>query len=58
MYYLKKLLKLRVVFDLLVKFENILLNDVLFCGFDLMNSFVGVLFCFWKDVIGVVVDIE
>lgn len=42
MYYLKKLLKLRVVFDLLVKFENILLNDVLFCGFDLMNSFVGV----------------
>lgn len=56
-FYFKKY-KIRVVFDLLVKFFGVLLNDVLMIGFDLINSLIGVFLKFRKDREVIIVDIE
>lgn len=57
-YYLKKLNKIRMVFDFFVLYEGILLNLVLFLGLDLINNLLGVFFCFCKERIVLMVDIE
>jgi len=50
--------KLRVVFDCSAKFCGISLNDTLLTGPDLINSLVGVLCRFRKEVVAVTCDIE
>lgn len=43
---LNKLGKVRVVFDVVVKYEGMLLNENLFQGLDMINNLVGVLMRF------------
>lgn len=50
--------KLRVVFDCSAKFCGISLNDTLLTGPDLINSLVGVLCRFRKELVAVTCDIE
>lgn len=50
--------KLRVVFDCSAKFCGVSLNDTLLTGPDLINSLVGVLCRFRKEVVAVICDIE
>ncbi|XP_068074145.1 uncharacterized protein [Danio rerio] len=50
--------KLRVVFDCSAKFSGISLNDTLLTGPDLINSLVGVLCRFRKELVAVTCDIE
>lgn len=57
-YYLKKLNKIRMVFDFFVLYEGILLNLVLFLGLDLINNLFGVFFRFRKERIVLMADIE
>ncbi len=50
--------KLRVVFDCSAKFCGISLNDTLLTGPDLINSLVGVLCRFRKELVAVTCDIK
>lgn len=47
-----------MVFDLFVEFDGVFLNKELLFGFDMMNSFLGVLICFRIEIIVVMCDIE
>lgn len=55
-YYLKKLIQIRVVFDFLVKYEGVFLNGELLSGLDFMNSLLGVFFRFRMEIIVVMCD--
>lgn len=57
-YNFKKLDKICGVFDFFVKFQGVLLNSVLLSGLKFVNDLIGVLLCFCKDVVGIMVDIE
>lgn len=57
-YHPRKPDKLRVVFDGSSKFHGISLNDSLLTGPDLINSLVGVLCRFRKEVVAIICDIE
>ena len=50
--------KIRVVFDAAAKHNNILLNEKLLKGPDLLNSLIGLLMRFRKDEYAVMEDIE
>lgn len=57
-YYFKKFDFICMVFDFLVRYEGLVLNDVLFKGLDLINNFLGVFLWFCKDEIVIIGDIE
>lgn len=57
-YYLKKLEKIRGVFDLLVEFNGMFLNKIFIIGFNFINNLQGILIRFRKEKCVIVVDIE
>ncbi|VDI78659.1 Hypothetical predicted protein [Mytilus galloprovincialis] len=57
-YHPKKPTQIRVVFDSSAKYDNTSLNDVLITGPDLVNSLVGVLLRFRKDLVAITADIQ
>lgn len=57
-YHPKKPTQIRVVFDSSAKYDDVSLNDVLMTGPDLINSLLGVLLRFRKDLVAVTADIQ
>lgn len=57
-YHPKKPTQIRVVFDSSAKCDNVSLNDVLMTGPDLINSLLGVLLRFRKDLVAITADIQ
>lgn len=49
--------KVRVVFDVVLKFDGVFLNDKFLIGFDLLNNLVGIFMRFCIGKIGVMADI-
>lgn len=49
--------KVRVVFDVVLKFDGVFLNDKILIGFDLLNNLVGIFMRFRIGKIGVMADI-
>lgn len=57
-YHPKKPGKIRVVFDSSAQYNGVSLNDTLLTGPDLINTLVGVLIRFRKDLVAIMADIE
>ncbi|CAG2209609.1 unnamed protein product [Mytilus edulis] len=57
-YHPRKPEQIRGVFDASAKFNNVSLNDQLLQGPDLINSLLGILIRFRKEMVGVVADIQ
>ena len=57
-YHPKKGDQIRCVFDASSKYEDVLLNDVLLSGPDLVNSLLAVLLRFRKERVAVTADIQ